>query len=71
MVPAVQIAQRAFHDGANDITTQLYKHPTDFTLFQIAEWDDDTGTYRNLDQHINHGLAAQYREVDHAKVAPE
>lgn len=62
LVPTVQVALRVFSAGSNDPTSQLCRHPEDFTLFQIAEWDDSSGIYRNLDHHVNHGLASQFKE---------
>jgi hypothetical protein len=62
MVPHRAIAARSFKTAANDPAQQINHHPQDFTLFEIAEYDDTTGTYNNLPHHINHGLAADYRE---------
>lgn len=41
-------AVRAWMDSVNDPKTQFNKHPEDFTLFEVAEYDDETGT------HITH-----------------
>jgi hypothetical protein len=60
-----QIGRRMFSTGANDPESQLSHHPEDFTLFEIAKWDDELGVYEPRTPHINHGLAANYREHDH------
>jgi len=53
-------ALRAFMDTANDPTTTIGRHPGDFTLFQIGEWDNATATYTLLDSHINLGCAIEH-----------
>lgn len=40
-------ALRMFADAASDQTTTIYRHPEDFTLFHLGEYDDDTGTFTN------------------------
>ena len=36
-------ALRAFVSGVNDPQTQLCKFPADFTLFEIGEFDEESG----------------------------
>lgn len=36
------VAIRAFTDLANDPTTDVFKHPTDFILFSLGTYDDET-----------------------------
>lgn len=40
---SVAAAIRNFSDAASDPNSQLSKHPEDFTLMQIATYDDTTG----------------------------
>jgi hypothetical protein len=56
------VAQRAFSDAASDSSHQFRKHPTDFTLFKIGEYDDSTGTLSPLAKHVNLGLASQFTQ---------
>jgi len=44
-VPAVAVALRGFRDQVNlvDSTDDLARHPEDFELYQIGEFDDSTG----------------------------
>lgn len=42
-LPTDGAATRAFSDVANDLTTQIGRHPADFTLFHIGSFDDATG----------------------------
>lgn len=53
-------ALRGFEDVAKDEKTEIGRHPTDFILFQIAEFDEDNGVYENLKQPKNLGLASDY-----------
>jgi len=55
-------ALRAWIDVCNDKTTMFYKHPEDYTLFEIAEYDDETGKYNNLHTPKPHGLALEYKD---------
>ena len=36
-------ANRAFQDGVNDTQTPMNKHPDDYELWILGEWDADTG----------------------------
>lgn len=38
------VALRAFTDLANDETTDVFKHPTDFQLYKVGTYDDVTAT---------------------------
>jgi len=55
-------AVRAFTDTVNDPTSQFNKHPEDFTLFEIGEYDDATGKFTNLQTPNSLGLALEYRK---------
>ena len=37
------LAIRSFAQACQDENTQLHQHPSDYTLFQIGEFDEDTG----------------------------
>lgn len=40
-------AVRGWIDAVNDEKTQFNKHPEDFTLMELGEWDDQTGMFQN------------------------
>lgn len=40
-LPRVEMAQRIFADAVNSDSHQFGKHPADYTLFLIAEFDDE------------------------------
>lgn len=39
------IALRAFMEACNDPSTAFHKHPDDFALFELGEFDDATGDF--------------------------
>lgn len=61
LLTTVGQAVRSWVDVVNDPQTQFAMHPEDYTLFEIAEYDDQTGLYNNLKAHISHGTALEYR----------
>lgn len=52
-------ALRAFTDTCNDTNTQFSKHPEDFTLFELGEYDDESGLFTNLEAKISLGTALE------------
>ncbi len=38
-------AVRSFGDAVNDAQTEFHKHPEDYSMFSMGEFDDDTGTF--------------------------
>lgn len=55
-----KLAIRAFAHAANDKATDIGKYPTDFCLFEIGTYDDQSGFVQAIEPFINHGLAATY-----------
>lgn len=51
-VPSVGVAIRSFSDEVNrdDPDNQLNKHPDDFDLYELGEFDDNTGLFALHDQ---------------------
>lgn len=45
-------ALRAFEDAVNDPQTPFTKHPEDFQLFHIGEWNDSTGKITPLSNPV-------------------
>ena len=50
-VPAVGVAIRSFQDEVNRPSddSQIYQHPEDFDLFELGEFNDDTGIFQLFD----------------------
>jgi len=56
---SVPAAKRAFRDAAQDPQTMLAKHPADFALFYLGDFDDETGSIVGI-QPENLGLASSF-----------
>lgn len=52
-------AVRCFADAVNDPSSMLHKHPRDFMLLRIGEFDDSTGRVFPC-EHVELGLAFQF-----------
>lgn len=61
-LPTVGQALRAFSDTANDNTTNIYRHPGDYTLFQVGEFDAVAGKFLQHDAKINLGMAQEFKK---------
>lgn len=55
-------ATRAFEQVANDDTSLICKHPEDYTLFEIGEFDDETGSINCYEARIPLGQALQFKK---------
>jgi len=53
-------ALRGWLDVVNDPSTNFNKHPEDYTLFEIGEWDDQTAMFTNERVPIPIGPALEY-----------
>jgi len=63
-LPNADMAIRVFTDCANDSAHQFCRWASDYTLFQIGEYDDTSGRLLAIAEHINLGLAASYKSRD-------
>ena len=57
-------ATRAFSDEATRAESAIHKHPDDYTLFLIGEFDVDTGLLTPLTTPKSYGLAREYLRED-------
>lgn len=57
-------AIRSFSDEVNNPQSMLHKHPEDYVLFEIGEWDNTTGTITPKEAPVSHGVAIEYKDVD-------
>lgn len=53
---------RMFHKLANDSDTIVGQYPSDFTLFEIGQFDDTNGTVMPYEAAKNLGLAITFQE---------
>ena len=59
-----EMAQRAVAAAVNDPQAGfLHKNPEDFVLYQVADWDDETGTFGALPVPLNLGMCAVFRSA--------
>jgi len=51
-VPSTGVAIRSFSDeiNRNNAENQLYNHPDDFDLYELGQFDDNTGLFSLHDQ---------------------
>jgi len=51
-VPSTGVAIRSFSDeiNRNNADNQLYNHPDDFDLYELGQFDDNTGLFTLHDQ---------------------
>lgn len=52
-------AIRAFGDTAMDSSTNVGKHPADFTLFELGEFDDATARFDMHNTPVSLGVAVE------------
>lgn len=45
--PTTGMAIRSFQDALADNTNAMAKHPDDYDLYQLGEWDDLSGVFIN------------------------
>jgi len=48
--PALGAAIRGFQDEINRQDSEMGKHPDDYDLFNLGQWDDSTGKHENLEE---------------------
>lgn len=56
------LAIRAVTECVNDPTHPLSKNLGDYTLFELGEFDDQTGSHTDLSSIVNHGCLITFRE---------
>lgn len=67
--PTKGAALRSFSDATNDGQSPICKHPQDHVLFQLGEYDDNTGVITPLPSPLSLGVALEYKEGRHEKAA--
>lgn len=50
-IPSNGAAIRSFQDEINNKDSELYKHPDDYDLYELGEYDDNTGTLAQGPEH--------------------
>ena len=55
------LAIRQMENYLRDPNHQFSRSPSDFTLFELGEYDDGTGMFKNHDVHKNLGVLVQFQ----------
>jgi hypothetical protein len=55
-------AVRAFSDLANDPSHNFGKHPEDYTLFELGEYDDKNAQITQHQTPVSLGLAVEFKK---------
>ncbi len=61
--PAIGVASRMFHDLAKDLTTDVGRHPEDYSLYHIGYYRDDNARFDNNETPVLIGRATDYVET--------
>lgn len=56
-------ALRALQDLVNDDRSMVSRHPQDFVLYQIGDFDDSSGEYLNKVPHELVGMALDFKQI--------
>lgn len=51
---------RQFSDAVNNRESVLFKHPGDYALYELGNWDDDKCLFDLLNQPVRLGLALEF-----------
>jgi len=54
---------RLFSDATNEPKSVFYRHPGDYTLFEIGTYDDNKGIMLAYNAQINHGTAITFKNI--------
>lgn len=57
------MAIRALSDLVKDGTQMAARHPEDFTLYQLGEYDDFTGVFTNQNPHDLISMASDFKPI--------
>lgn len=61
--PTTPAGIRSFSDLVNDSQSNVFRHPSDYILYEIGTYDDSNGTVANYPEHKHLGVASQYKEM--------
>lgn len=65
-------ALRSWIDAVNDGQTAMNKHPEDFTLFELGEWDDQSAVFQEHSTPLSLGVAIEvHRQYNQSPVLKE
>ena len=59
-LPTIEMARRSFADCVNMETHAFAKHPEDYTLFHVGDFDDETGRLEPVEP-VSFGNGVDFR----------
>ena len=62
-LPNENMAVREFTNLANDADSTVSKHPADYTLFHLGEYDDGGAEFTIFDAKVSLGIALEFKNV--------
>lgn len=62
---------RSFIEAVNNPESKFFKHPADYTLFEIGTWDDDKCVFDLLKTPVRLGVAIEYLQKNDKLVVSE
>ncbi|AXH73330.1 MAG: nonstructural protein [Microviridae sp.] len=62
--PSLAVAMRAFMDEIKNPETALAKHPEDYDLYEVGEFDDDSGSMTS-NLHSPRLLLSGIKAIEH------
>lgn len=62
-VPSVGLAVRSFGDEINNPDGAMFKHPEDFDLYQIGEYEEETGRLVPLERPRQVAIGKEHVKV--------
>lgn len=60
-VPALGGAIRAFGDEINNPQSEMQKHPEDYDLYHLGEFNDNTGEIKQLERPLQIAIGKQMK----------
>lgn len=61
------VATRDLSSAVNDPMTSLFKHPADFSLYHLGDFDDASGAISSFDKPVHICTASSLKELSHAR----
>lgn len=68
--PTIGVALRSFAEVANDTKTSIGKYPSDYELFELGLYDDNTGRISSYDSPEPKGMADAFVTVPTSNISP-
>lgn len=62
--PTLGMAERSFVDEVNNPQSNYNKHPEDFTLFHVGDYDQTTGQTENRETPYSLGVALVFKKTE-------